>query len=144
MASTIGHKRCLGGWKLTTTSQFEIIIEDPVVKETELVLQTTMETFEKIERFCYRSWIRKHRKFFEDPGTLAEALARDDAPKWQAAMKEEMNSLKENNTWVLSKLSKLRKPIGCKWVFQTKKNAQGQVVHHMAKLMAKVMLKDTM
>ncbi len=29
------------------------------------------------------------------------------------------------------------KPIGCKWVFQTKKIAQGQVVHDMAKFMAK-------
>jgi hypothetical protein len=52
-------------------------------------------------------------------------------------MEEEMNSLKGNNTWVLSKSSKDHKPNGCKWVFQTKKNAQGQVVHHIAKLMAK-------
>jgi hypothetical protein len=51
-----------------------------------------------------------------------------------------MNFLKENNTWVLKrtthvfKLSKDWKPISYKWVFQTKKNTQGQVVHHKARL----------
>lgn len=106
MASKNGLKRCLGGWKLTTASQFEVIFEDPVVKETELaqVLQRQLwRPLRRLEDF-YCSWIRKRRKFFEDPGTLAEALARDDAQKWQAAMEDEMNSLKENNTWVLSKL----------------------------------------
>jgi hypothetical protein len=35
------------------------------------------------------------------------------------------------------KAKKDHKPIGCQWVFQTKKITQGQVVHDMAKFMAK-------
>jgi len=31
---------------------------------------------------------------------------------------------------VLSKLLENHKAIRCKWVFQTKKNAQGKIVHH--------------
>jgi hypothetical protein len=45
--------------------------------------------------------------------------------------------LKKNNTWVLSKLSKNCKAIRCKWLFQTKRNAQGEIVHHKARLVAK-------
>ena len=37
------------------------------------------------------------------------------------AMVEEMESLNKNKTWELSKLSKGKKPIGCKWVFRKKK-----------------------
>jgi hypothetical protein len=43
-----------------------------------------------------------------------------------------MESLKKNNTWVLSKLLENHKAIRCKWVFQTKKNVQGKIVHHKA------------
>jgi len=55
--------------------------------------------------------------FFKDPKTLFEVLARNEAQKWQATMEEKKNSLKKNNTWVLSKLSKDCKCIGDKWVF---------------------------
>lgn len=50
----------------------------------------------------------------KEPKTLVEILAKNEAQKWQATMEEEMNSFKKNNTWVLSKLSKDRKPIGDK------------------------------
>ncbi len=75
--------------------------------------------------------------FFKDPKTLFEVLARNEAQKWQATMEEKKNSLKKNNTWVLSKLSKDCKCIGDKWVFWPKKNTQGQVVHHKARFVAK-------
>lgn len=39
-------------------------------------------------------------------------------PKWLAAMKEEFNTLQQNNTWTLVPLPPNRKPIGCKWVFR--------------------------
>jgi hypothetical protein len=45
-----------------------------------------------------------------------------------------MSSLKKNNTWILSKLPTSRKGIGCMWVFRTKRNDHGQIVHHKVRL----------
>ena len=48
-------------------------------------------------------------------------VARFGALQWIAAMGEEMESLRKNQTWGLVKVLKERRIVGCKWVF--KKNA---------------------
>jgi hypothetical protein len=53
----------------------------------------------------------------EDLVNVIEALTRDDAQNWKVAMEEEMSSLKNNNTWILSKKLTNCKAISCKWVF---------------------------
>ncbi|KFD60116.1 hypothetical protein M514_27697 [Trichuris suis] len=52
-------------------------------------------------------------------------------------MKEEMESLREHNVWTMEELPKGVKPIKCKWVFQKKTNALGEVVRYKARLVAK-------
>jgi hypothetical protein len=47
-----------------------------------------------------------------------------------------MSSLRKNNAWLLSKLLTNHKAIGCKWVFWTKRNVHGQIVHHKARFVA--------
>ena len=42
--------------------------------------------------------------------------------KWRDAMEDEMQALKENETWDLVKLPKGRNVIGCKWVYKVKHN----------------------
>ena len=42
-----------------------------------------------------------------------------------------------NNTWELNTLPKGHKAIGLKWVFKTKKDANGNIVKHKARLVAK-------
>jgi len=37
-------------------------------------------------------------------------------------MKEELSSIKKNNTWDLVNLQKGKRPIAVKWVFKVKKN----------------------
>ena len=73
----------------------------------------------------------------EEPITLAEAMEREDASDWRKAIEEEMQSLKENNTWELTELPKGRKAIGCKWVFKIKRKADGTVERYKARLVAK-------
>jgi hypothetical protein len=48
-----------------------------------------------------------------------------------------MSSLKNNNTWILSKKLTNCKAISCKWVFWTKRNAYGQIIHHKVRFIAK-------
>lgn len=52
-------------------------------------------------------------------------------------MQEEIESLKENQTWKLVKLPANKKVIDCKWVFKTKLNSDGEVVRHKARLVVR-------
>ncbi|GFR13398.1 retrovirus-related Pol polyprotein from transposon TNT 1-94 [Trichonephila clavata] len=47
-----------------------------------------------------------------EPETYKEAMASEDSDKWLAAMKEELESLSNNNTWILVNLPSDRKAIG--------------------------------
>ena len=38
-------------------------------------------------------------------------------------MKDEMKSMEDNSVWDLVELPKGSKPIGCKWIFKTKKDS---------------------
>ncbi|GJZ91281.1 ribonuclease H-like domain, reverse transcriptase, RNA-dependent DNA polymerase, partial [Tanacetum coccineum] len=57
--------------------------------------------------------------------------------KWIEAMKAELDSINRNNTWELTTLPKGHKAIGLKWVFKTKKDANGNIIKHKARLVAK-------
>lgn len=69
-----------------------------------------------------------------DPVTYADA-AQDR--KWKIAMDEEINAIEKNDTWRLTKLPEGRKAIGVKWVYKTKKNANGEVQRYKARLVVK-------
>nr|GEV03592.1 ribonuclease H-like domain, reverse transcriptase, RNA-dependent DNA polymerase [Tanacetum cinerariifolium] len=57
--------------------------------------------------------------------------------KWIEAMKVELDSINRNNTWELTTLPKGHKAIGLKWVFKTKKDANGNIIKHKSRLVAK-------
>ncbi|KAK2427993.1 hypothetical protein QL285_026537 [Trifolium repens] len=50
----------------------------------------------------------------EDPRTYDEAVKSRDSVFWKEAIDEEIGSIMENNTWVLSDLPLGCKPLGCK------------------------------
>jgi hypothetical protein len=52
-------------------------------------------------------------------------------------MNEEMESLDKNEAWDLVELPTGRNPIGSKWVFKKKLNAEGKVEKYKARLVAK-------
>ncbi|GKC14816.1 zinc finger, CCHC-type containing protein, partial [Tanacetum coccineum] len=56
----------------------------------------------------------------EDPRTYNEAMQSRDAAFWKEAINDEIGSIMENNTWVLSDLPPGCKPLGCKWIFKRK------------------------
>ncbi|WJZ97833.1 hypothetical protein VitviT2T_016408 [Vitis vinifera] len=57
--------------------------------------------------------------------------------KWAQAIKEELEVLQKNNTWVLSVLPEGRKTVGCKWIFSIKYKADGSIDRYKARLVAK-------
>ena len=56
---------------------------------------------------------------------------------WIDACLDEISSIEKNNTWILVELPKGVKPIGLKWVFKIKRNADGSVIKYKARLVAK-------
>ena len=58
----------------------------------------------------------------EEPKSLAEALASDNATEQGIAWDSEVKSLKDNETWVLEHLREGRKTIGCRWLFKIKED----------------------
>ena len=73
----------------------------------------------------------------DDPKTVREAMDSDDGNIWKKAMDEEMESLDKNEAWDLVEFSTGRNPIGSKWVFKKKLNAEGKVEKYKAQLVAK-------
>ncbi|GJZ80200.1 zinc finger, CCHC-type containing protein, partial [Tanacetum coccineum] len=72
------------------------------------------------------SEIPKPRK---DPRAYNEAMQSRDAAFWKKAIYDEIGSIMENNTWVLSDL-----PPGCKWIFKRKMKVDGTVDKFKARL----------
>jgi hypothetical protein len=70
----------------------------------------------------------------EEPASVEEALEEEC---WREAMKEELRSIVDNNTWQLTALPGGHRAIGLKWVFKAKKNPAGEIVKHKARLVAK-------
>nr|GEX10353.1 zinc finger, CCHC-type [Tanacetum cinerariifolium] len=65
----------------------------------------------------------------EDPRTYSEAMQSRDAAFWKKAIDDEIGSIIENNTWVLSDL-----PPGCKWIFKWKMKFNGTIDKFKARL----------
>ena len=74
----------------------------------------------------------------QDPRTIQEAMARDDADHWRQAIDEELNQLEQQETWSIVPIDKKKKNIiSMKWVFKTKRNQNGDVERFKARLVAR-------
>ena len=63
----------------------------------------------------------------DDPINLQQALQSFNYHNWINSMKDEMKSMEDNDVRDLVELPKGSKPIGCKWVFKTKRDSNGNV-----------------
>ncbi|CAI7882437.1 unnamed protein product [Closterium sp. NIES-53] len=72
-----------------------------------------------------------------EPKTLAEALSGPDAEKWKQSVKEEYDSLLENETWELCELPPGKKAISSKLIFRHKHGPDGELTRYKSRLMAK-------
>ncbi|TPX41284.1 hypothetical protein CcCBS67573_g10585, partial [Chytriomyces confervae] len=72
----------------------------------------------------------------EDPRTTAEALDREDAPKWKDAILDELNSLVENGTWEMINLKQepTENVADTKWVHKRKQDAAGVFEKYKSRL----------
>lgn len=73
--------------------------------------------------------VRKQTSFYNchhvssevtEPKTYKEAMSRKDASEWQKAIKRELQTLKDNNTWKSCEKPVGEKTVSSKWVFKIK------------------------
>jgi len=57
--------------------------------------------------------------------------------KWIDAIHKEIKALEDNKTWYFTDLPKVKKPIGCKWIFKIKYKSDGTIERNKASLLAK-------
>jgi Reverse transcriptase (RNA-dependent DNA polymerase) len=73
----------------------------------------------------------------DDHVTLRQVLESVNSHKWTKVMDEEIKSMYDNKVWDIIPLSEGVKPIGCKWIFKTKNDSEGNVERYKARLDAK-------
>ncbi|CAI7865918.1 unnamed protein product [Closterium sp. NIES-53] len=79
---------------------------------------------------CYKAAV-------PEPKSLAEALSGPDAEKWKQSVKEEYDSLLENETWELCELPPGKKTIYSKLIFRHKYGPDGELTRFKSRLVAK-------
>jgi Reverse transcriptase (RNA-dependent DNA polymerase) len=81
-----------------------------------------------------------HNAFVKGIDEIKEPTNFEEAKKhtiWNKAMKEELEALEKNNTWVIIPLSKDKRSIGCKWIYKIKYNSDGTIERYKARLVVK-------
>ena len=73
----------------------------------------------------------------DDPISYKTTMESIQSSQWHAAMKDELESMQKNNVWILVQPSANVNPIGCKWVYKTKRDSQGRIERYKARLVAK-------
>ena len=73
----------------------------------------------------------------DDLINFRQALESSKSQEWIDAMNEEIKSMKDNDVWDLVPLLEGVKPIGCKWIFKTKRDLKGDVETYKARLVTK-------
>lgn len=73
----------------------------------------------------------------DDPINFRQAIQDSNSKKWIEVMKEEYKSMQDNKVWELVPLPEGVKPIGCKWIFKTKRDSNGNVERYKACLITK-------
>lgn len=73
------------------------------------------------------------RRFNQHPKTVHEGLKDRN---WVQAMKEEMSALEKNETCKMVARPKVKKAVGCRWVYTLKCKADGTLERYKARLLA--------
>eukprot|EP00253_Pinus_taeda_P018302 PITA_18302 len=139
----IGYKDGLKGYKLWNPVTRKVVYnQDVVFKEVKGVIkhEVQLKELENIEfevKEEESDSTTEEESEDEEPQTPSEAVDSEDGKLWKEAMVDEMASLHKNEAWDLVEFPAGRKPIGSKWVFKKKTNAEGKVEKYKARLVAK-------
>lgn len=69
-----------------------------------------------------------------EPDSIHVALS---SPRWTNVVNEELSALSSNQNWLVVSLPPSIIPIGCKWLFQIRRNANGYINRYKSRVIAK-------
>ena len=130
----------------------EEVVSEPVIQEPQQVVQTAPQSLDQSDLrrssrvrksaipsdyVVYLQEIDYMSGLNQDPISFSEAMSRTDSEKWSDAMKDELNSMANNQVWDLVELPEGFRAVGCKWVYKTKTDASGNIERYKARLVAK-------
>lgn len=72
-----------------------------------------------------------------DPTSLKAAMQSVNSHKWKLAMEDKLLSMSQNGVWTLVDRTSDMRPIGCKWIYKTKRGVDGKIDKYKARLVAK-------
>lgn len=72
-----------------------------------------------------------------EPTSFEEAVNCENSESWKKAMREEIQSLNKNETWMLVEKPKNQKVIHCKWIYKLKGAGPKDPLTYKARLVAK-------
>nr|GEX68099.1 zinc finger, CCHC-type [Tanacetum cinerariifolium] len=109
---------------------------------------TTLTFTDDFSRYGYVYLLKHKNEVFEtfkehelgdlgEPANYKAALLDPESKKWLDAMNVEMQSMKDNDAWVLVELPPNARTIGSKWLFKKKTDMDGAVYVFKARLVAK-------
>lgn len=128
----------------SSSKVIQVDVESLPISNTQVILDSQAKPDSKIEnlggiqdsslvRDRQRHQIKPHERYgygdlgaytlltsSRDPSSFQEAIAIQDKDKWMGATREEMESLKKNQTWEFVQLRKGKWTIDCKWVYKKK------------------------
>jgi len=80
--------------------------------------------------------VNKAIEILKDPTIYKEVMSRGDARHWKRACAEELEEFVRQNLFSTMPRPIGQKVTGCKWVFKMKLDAEGQIEHYKARLVA--------
>lgn len=87
----------------------------------------------------FRNLLNYHVAFsvIHEPDTYKDAMNGNDSKNWKNAMREELDSLMKNNTWVLVQRPANVTTVDNKWVFKIKQEKKNAPIRYKARLVAR-------
>ncbi|KAH9667839.1 reverse transcriptase Ty1/copia-type domain-containing protein [Citrus sinensis] len=124
-------------------NQHEMIVPEEQTQQPQEPVQLRRSTRERrnVIPDDYIVFLQEHEDetgvMEDDPINFHQAMQSFNSHKWIAAMNEEYKLMQDNKVWELISLPSGAKPIGCKWIFKTKRDSNGNVERYKARLVAK-------
>lgn len=118
-------------------SEYENLENYPLARDREMREIHPPARYNQAELVFYALVVAEEIDYSE-PATYAEAMRSKERKQWIQAMKEEIESLLKNKTWVLVKNQKGFKCVSCKWIFKKKiEVTQNNRIRYKARLVAR-------
>ncbi|KAM0968159.1 hypothetical protein TB1_015836 [Malus domestica] len=121
----------------TSSQPTRELIEPQATTERRILPARTRKSAISSDYVVYLQEIEMCEGMQDDPVTFYEAMETQQSNYWRDAMIDELRSMQTNNVWTLVEAPLNVKPIGCKWVFKTKRDLNGKVERYKARLVAK-------